>query len=228
MTIPKGFWICDRVEHRIVNNDTCSTDVSTYALITDGKITRKVKHSFDDCPARVFESTHHSSKEWFKFGHRHRSNNKPAVVETETSVQQESISYSWHKHGEIHNDSGPAYLVFIKDKCGVTINAQWCSRGRLHNDNGPAVLEICSGRVVEMSYFLKGSLHRTNGPAVHLDNKTNITQKWMRHGLLHRTDGPSVVVNSVPIRFTINGRPISEFEIIMLGYELEGESWVKI
>lgn len=233
MTIPKGFWICDRHEEHRKYVYTSVTGVSTYAVITNGKSTRRVLHSFDDSPAHEFKSENSFIKEWYKFGHMHRANNNPAAI----TINDVTTSYLWYKHGALHNDSGPAELMFFKNPTGLSIKANWHSRGRLHNSNGPAVLLIQNDRILELDYFRNGSFHRTNGPAIYMDVSTSvqqpsgpgtIVQKWMRNGLLHRTDGPAITSNSAPVKFAINNRPLSDLEIIMLGYEHDGKSWVKI
>ena len=60
---------------------------------------------------------------------------------------------------------------------------------------------------------LTGQLHRTNGPSIMWDDGY---QAWHNYGKLHRTDGPAVTYSSGQVEYWINGKQLSEYEIMFM------------
>ena len=54
--------------------------------------------------------------------------------------------------------------------------------------------------------------HRDNGPAIIY----NQYQAWWQHGQLHRTDGPARILEDGTIEYWINGKQLTEYEIMFI------------
>lgn len=62
-------------------------------------------------------------------------------------------------------------------------------------------------------WFWDNIRHRANGPtAVYSDG----FQCWFWDGLKHRTDGPAIIRSNGHVEYWINGKELSEYEIMFI------------
>jgi hypothetical protein len=104
------------------------------------------------------------------------------------------------------------YKVIINDD-GDEI---WHKEGKRHRDNDlPAVIYFNGSKF----WYKKGQLHRENDlPAViYADG----TQKWYKDGEHHRENGPAVIWHDGEKEYWLNGRQVSEEEVMGKKYSIE-------
>ena len=68
--------------------------------------------------------------------------------------------------------------------------------GHLHNDSGPARILYNSDKIIVEEYHFNGLLHRDSGPAYikrHMANGSKNIMMWYKHGKIHREDGPAII-----------------------------------
>ncbi len=134
-------------------------------------------HSNGDLPALIRTGDDAESR-WYRLGKIHRSNDKPAIVERDGTLQ-------WWKDGKRHrSDDQPAYI-------GHDGVHEWCRRGKLHRGHDkPAYVWTKHGLE---NWYRRGKLHRAHDkPAVVLSGRR---EEWYWKGERSRKhDKPTIVV----------------------------------
>lgn len=80
------------------------------------------------------------TKEWWKFGKRHRDNGEPAV-------EGGNGTREWWVEDQRHRDNGPAVEKMDGTK-------EWWVKGKLHRDDGPAIERADGGK----EWYLNGEV----------------------------------------------------------------------
>ena len=170
-------------------------------------------HSLNDEPAFIMDDG--SIIEWYRYGKKHRDNDKPAVIMKKSVIKDEwavddenyfeeenenSLIYIWYLEGVIHRDGDkPAR---IEEDC-----QEWYIYGRLHRDNGqPAIIHKNGNKEWYKdgklhSYQIKSTLEYT--PAISNNDGTYVA--YYKNGVLHRDDDKPALINNDMMHWYKNG-----------------------
>lgn len=75
----------------------------------------------------------------------------------------------YNKKKQLHNDCGPARIIFdIKKGIPFVVCQEWYKDGKRHRLDGPAVITFFRGtnRLKSRAWFVNGKQHRVDGPAL--------------------------------------------------------------
>lgn len=65
----------------------------------------------------------------------------------------------------------------------------------------------------DKEWIYNGTVHRLNGPAITAANRATF---WYKHGRRHRTNGPARIRPNMVPEYWINGKLVSEFELMFM------------
>lgn len=164
-------------------------------------------HSLNDEPA--FSIDNGSIIEWYKYGKKHRDNDKPAVIMKKSVIKDkwavddeddDSLISIWYQNELIHRDGDkPAY---IDDDC-----QKWYINGKLHRDNGQPAIIYKNGNKEWYkdgklhSYQIKSTLEYT--PAI--SNNDGSYVAYYKNGILHRDDDKPALIYNNTMQWYKNG-----------------------
>lgn len=97
----------------------------------------------------------------------------------------------YNKRGRLHNDSGPARIIFdIKNGIPTPVVQEWHKNGIRHRLDGPALIVFWRGtnKIKTRSWFINGERHRVDGPAMEY-NPMNGEQinSFYKNGILYHS-----------------------------------------
>ena len=64
------------------------------------------------------------------------------------------------------------------------------------------------------NYYQDDNRHRVIGPAVIYQNSQY--RAWYKYGKWHRTDGPARILDNGLVEYWINGKELSEYELMFM------------
>ena len=97
----------------------------------------------------------------------------------------------YNKRGKLHNDSGPARIIFvIKRRIPIPIAQEWYKNGKRHRLDGPATIVFWrgNGKLKERSWFVNGQRHRVDGPAMEYNSMYGVLiNSFYKDGVLYNS-----------------------------------------
>lgn len=110
--------------------------------------------------------------------------------------------WGWYVNDQLHRLDGPAVMLQSGE-------VRWYTNDQCHRTNGPAVFYPDGTQ----AWYFNGTRHRTDGPAVLYPDGT---QSWYYNDKRHRTDGPAVTHATGQVEYWVNGRQLSEYEMMFI------------
>jgi hypothetical protein len=154
-------------------------------------------HRCGDLPAVIYKEKDTGNvllEEWWINGHRHRSNNNPAII---NHVNGE-LEY-WN-NDLLHRDNDEPAIV--KDNG----SKEWVN-GKLHRDNDQPAIHLKFGWKSYKVWYQHGKIHRENDLPARIDEVKELFE-WIINDRLHReNDNPAVIWNKTEYLKNDNGVP---------------------
>ncbi|MDD9901506.1 MAG: hypothetical protein OXT65_11040 [Alphaproteobacteria bacterium] len=164
----------------------------------------------DGAPARIYKGWNRTEETWFQNGRKHRENGPAFIrVDQREGTKEERREEEWflndapgrrgggptcvrtyldgtkvfewkNKSGILHNDHGPASVLFHPD--GHT-EIKWMKKGKEDREDDPAVIKTFPNGEKLEEWRIRGELHREDGPAQIITHEGGSqTKKWFKAG----------------------------------------------
>jgi hypothetical protein len=155
---------------------------------------------------------------------------------TPYTSEQEYFRHALYYNGKLHNDHGPAMVVFANSSLDYMC---WYHHGQPHRDHLPAEIHFENNEISKMIWFNHGKLHRVGGPAMIITFRESMLTHgygvffhyvsaesvsagkirrdcmvWMQNNQIHRPltgpdNGPAIIHTNGTMEYYVHGEFVS-------------------